>query len=435
MGARCIEKMNITPLDPWIHHKIAASQPQLTRAEIEAWQVRKLNETLALARAQSPFYRKLLAGMPKTIAGLDDLTQFPFTTPQDICRNPLQLVCVSQDEIQRVVTLQSSGTTGAPKRIYYTAQDQELTVDFFGVGMSTLTRPGERVLILLPGETPGSVGDLLSKGLQRLGMEPISYGPVYDPLHTLEVIATRQVDCLVGSPTQMLGLARRWQPDRHKPRSVLLSTDYVPAAIVKTLEQAWGCEVYNHYGATEMGLGGGVECGARRGYHLREADLYFEVINPLSGQPVQEGEYGEVVFTTLTRRGMPLIRYRMGDRSRFIPAACPCGTALKTLEKVSRRFDGFVALGEAILCLPDFDEALFGLPDLLNFSVTVIAEGALRIEAQMLNDVDVSHEIERALRTIPALENLTATIQCRYNPLEVGSLRKRVIYNPARVIV
>lgn len=419
--------MNLTPLDPWIHRKIATGLSQLTRPEIEAWQVCKLNETMALARAHSPFYRKHLSAMPATIRELGDLNPFPFTTVQDISANPLQFLCVSQDEIQRVVTLQSSGTTGTPKRLYFTREDQELTVDFFGVGMSTLTRTGERVLILLPGETSGSVGDLLRQGLQRLGMEPIPHGPVHDPFQTLAVIDSQKVDCLVGSPTQVLGLARRWPPGMHKPRSVLLSTDYVPAAIVKVLEQVWDCEVYHHYGATEMGLGGGVECAARRGYHLREADLYFEVIDPLSGQPVPEGEYGEVVFTTLTRRGMPLIRYRMGDRSRFLPDNCPCGTALRTLEKVSGRFDGFVALGDTVLRLPDFDEALFHVPGLLNFSVTVAGAGALRIEVQMLNHVDVTDEIERALGTISATKNIPVTIQCWHNPGEVGSLHKRVI--------
>ena len=144
---------------------------------------------------------------------------------------------------------------------------------------------------------------------------------------------------------------------------------------MEVLNKVWGCEVFNHYGATEMGLGGGVECVAHRGYHLREADLYFEVVNPLSGEAVRDGEYGEVVFSTLTRRGMPLIRYRMGDRSRFIPGDCPCGTKLKTLEKVRGRFSGFVPVGDAVLSLPDFDEALFPIPGLLNYSLTVTGDG------------------------------------------------------------
>jgi phenylacetate-CoA ligase len=412
--------MKLTPLDPWMKQKTGG-------VDVQAWQLAKINETLALARSKSAFYRKHLAEMPEKISRLDEFSQFPFTTPEDVRQNPLRFVCVSQDAIQRVVTLQSSGTTGEPKRIYFTADDQELTIDFFGVGMSTLTEPGERVLIFLPGETPGSVGDLLRLGLARLGRIPLPYGPVRDPLHALETMQSQQADCLVGSPTQVLGLARRWQPGNKAPRTVLLSTDYVPAAIVAELERIWGCKVFNHYGATEMGLGGGVECEAQRGYHLREADMYFEIVHPETGEPLPEGEYGEVVFTTLTRRGMPLIRYRMGDRSRFVPGKCPCGTNLRTLEKVRGRFGGFVTVGGETLKLPDFDEVLFPIPGLLNFSVTVAGDGAeasLLVETEMLTGEDSAHLVESALRGVSSIKTV---VRCNYNPKETGNLLKRVI--------
>ena len=422
--------MKTTPLDSWIYRKIGASQPILSRQELEAWQLKKINETLALVRTKCSFYQKHFIGKLESILSLDELRKFPFTTEEDVRRNPMQFLCVSQDEINRVVTLQSSGTAGEPKRIYFTADDQELTIDFFGVGMSTLTKQGERVLILLPGEKPGSVGDLLHIGLQRIGAESIPYGPVRDPLHTLKVINGKQVDCLVGSPTQVLGLARRWIPGMRKPRTVLLSTDYVPSAIVEILEQVWQCRVYNHYGATEMGLGGGVECAAQRGYHLREADLYFEVINPLTGELVQDGDYGEVVFTTLTRTGMPLIRYRMGDRSRFLNGTCPCGTLLRTMEKVRGRFTGFVLIGDVELKLPDIDEVLFPIPGLLNFSVTVtgtVGQESVTIEAHMLSRDDARKLIEKALEEILNLKRIQVRIYCQQDPNEVGSIRKRVI--------
>jgi phenylacetate-coenzyme A ligase PaaK-like adenylate-forming protein len=274
------------------------------------------------------------------------------------------------------------------------------------------------------------VGRLLQTGLKRIGADPVPYGPVRDPLQVLEEIHSGQINCLVGSPTQVLGLARRWKPGMYRPRSVLLSTDYVPAAIIRTLENIWNCEVYNHYGATEMGLGGGVECAAHRGFHLREADLYVELINPLTGEAARDGEEGEIVFTTLTRRGMPLIRYRMGDRSRFIPGDCPCGTRLKTLEKVSGRYSGFVPVGDAVLRLPDFDEVLFPVPGLLNFSVTVTGERgkeSLLIETKMLTEADAGELIEKALRKIPAVKNLDIRIACQYSPQEAGNLSKRVI--------
>ncbi len=412
--------MKLTPLDPWIKEKTNG-------VDLRAWQLSKLNETLALARGRSPFYKKHFESMPETLSALDDLRQFPFTTAEDIRENPLRFVCVPQGDIQRIVTLQTSGTTGEPKRIYFTADDQQLTIDFFGVGMSALTEPDERVLIFLPGETPGSVGDLLRMGLERKGRKPIPYGMVKDPFHALDVMEKEQADCLVGSPTQILSLARRWNPKNKSPRTILLSTDYVPAAIVNVLENIWGCKVFNHYGTTEMGLGGGVECEAHRGYHLREADMRFEIVHPETGEPVPDGDYGEVVFTTLTRRGMPLVRYRMGDRSRFIVGECPCGTKLQTMEKIRGRFSGFVPVGDEILKFPDFDEALFPIPGLLNFSVTVAGEGAdasLLVETQMLTSVDSTDLVEQALGRVSSIKTI---VRCNHNPNEVGNLLKRVI--------
>ena len=149
--------------------------------------------------------------------------------------------------------------------------------------MSTLVRPGQRVVVLLPGERPDSVGDLLARGLRRMDVHALVYGPVTDPLHAAEAVASFGAHCLVGIPTQVLALARSRTGaaiGKGSIESILLSTDYVPRAIAETLEEVWGCRVFNHYGMTEMGLGGGVECEARAGYHLREADLYFEVVDP-----------------------------------------------------------------------------------------------------------------------------------------------------------
>ncbi len=392
----------LSPLDPWIAAKIGAP---LSAAALAADQLARLRDTLRLARARSPFYRRRLADAPQDLASLRELPSLPFTTAQDIRDAGLQFLCVSQDEIQRVVTLDSSGTTGNPKRVYFTRDDQELTVDFFRVGMTTLADPGDRVLILLPGERPGSVGDLLAIALGRLGAQPIKHGLVRDVDETLAVMRRERVDCLVGVPVQVLALATYGAG--LKLKSALLTTDHVPDAIVRRVEAAWGCTVYNHYGMTEMGLGGGVECAARRGYHLREADLLFEIVNPATGAPVPDGAPGEVVFTTLTRRGMPLIRYRTGDISRFVPGPCPCGSALKTLARVTQRADGAVPIGECILTMADLDEALFAVPGVLNFSATVARAGRdtllLEISAVEGWGHAIAPDVDAALATIPAI--------------------------------
>ncbi|GAP13634.1 coenzyme F390 synthetase [Longilinea arvoryzae] len=397
----------ITPLDSWIIHKIG-HPGRLTRQAIEEYQLEQLRETLCLARSQSPFYRKHLSRAPEPLSSLGDLAQFPFTAAQDIRDFGLQFLCVSQDKIQRVVTLDTTGTTGQPKRIYFTEEDQELTTDFFHNGMATFTAPGDRVLILLPCERAGSVGDLLATGLQRLGAEPIRHGIVRDIAQTLGVMRAEKVDSLVGIPVQVLGLARHSPEFRLK--SVLLSTDYVPDAVVRAVEREWHCQVYNHYGMTEMGLGGGVECLAHRGYHLREADLYFEIVHPETGQPVAEGETGEVVFTTLTRAGMPLIRYRTGDISRFIPGACPCGTSLKNLEWIRARKTGRVAVGPVeSLTIADLDEALFSVDSVYDYDASVSHEPGrdilhLSVYVTREDEPALKKRIAESLETIPAVQ-------------------------------
>ncbi|MDO4518156.1 MAG: hypothetical protein Q4B78_03000, partial [Bacillota bacterium] len=109
------------------------------------------------------------------------------------------------------------------------------------------------------------------------------------------------------------------------------------------VEEVFQCTVFEHYGMTEMGLGCAVSCGYSRGYHIRELDLFIELINPRTGAVVEEvsnrntpgfSNYGEIVFTTLTRKGMPFLRYRTGDFSRWILGDCPCGSSLKRLDKV-----------------------------------------------------------------------------------------------------
>jgi phenylacetate-CoA ligase len=400
-----------TPMEAWIAGKIACSGTRLSRKELAAYQLQKLRETIACASLHSPFYRKKLGGKNYAeLKHLSDLERLPFTTNEELRQWNLQFLCVSQSEINRVVTLSSSGTTGNPKRIFFTADDQELAIDFFQCGTSNLVEKGERVLVLLPGQKPGSMGELLAEGVLRFGAEPIRHGMIHHLDEALHALVDERANAVIGLPVQVLALARYAEAAGASPRlrSVALVSDHVPDCLVTELKRLWHCDVFQHYGSTEMGLGGGVDCQAHAGYHLREADLYFEIIDPQSGAPVAEGEPGEVVFTTLTRRGMPLIRYRIGDISRMIPEPCACGSVLRRMQCMESRDSVRIALPgnhDAFLTMAMLDEVLFKVPGVIDFDASISRRGeriTLTITAQSVYGAE--HPLEKKI--IEALHNL-----------------------------
>jgi len=403
--------MKITPLESWAGTRIGTGPGALGAEDLAMYQLMKLRETVKSASENSTFYRdNLKKYQPADISSYSEFADLPFTTEADIRDQGLKMLCVSRDEIHRVVTLDSSGTTGNPKRIYFTEDDQELTVDFFMHGMATFTAPGDRVMILLPCERPGSVGDLLAKALERLGASPVRYGIVKNIPDTLRVISGTGANIIAGIPVQVLALAVFHEQNPVQGigiERILLTTDNVPCSVATELNRVFRSEIFNHYGMTEMGLGGGVDCCCHGGYHLREADLYFEIIDPDTGEPVKNGDTGEVVFTTLTRRGMPLIRYRTGDMSRFIPGNCPCGSTLRRLDYIRVRKSGVISINENCkLAISDLDEKLLSLHGILDYKVTVIKNPSgliFKIKIFCLGNELPGEEINRTLRNIPSL--------------------------------
>jgi phenylacetate-coenzyme A ligase PaaK-like adenylate-forming protein len=419
----------MTPLDPWIRRRIGLGPGEPFACEdVRRYQLQKLRETLVYASGHSPFYRRLFSDWSDfSIVDSQAIASLPFTTAGDLARDPLAFLCISQSEVERAVTIRSSGTTGQPKRVFFNKEDLESTVDFFRHGMSTLVEAGQRVLILLPGRLPGSVGDLLVEGLARMGATGIVHGPVRDPEDAMDKILAHRAECLVGIPVQVLSLVRHPKSARipyGSIHSVLLSTDYVPESIVAAIERTWGCTVYQHYGMTEMGYGGGVECGAHDGYHLREADLFVEIVDPVTGAPLPNGVSGEVVFTTLTRHAMPLIRYRTGDLARFLPELCPCGSTLRRLSKVQERLADGATLGPLTrLHMPVLDETIFAVPNVLDFQAELIpVNGISRLRLTLHCDParfpDTSAEVRTALVRMPVVRD--ALIQ---GLLDIDSVR------------
>ena len=238
-------------LDLWLGRKLRQGPP-IGRAALERHQLQCLRETLRWARERSPFYRQLQA---TELAELGAIARLPFTTAEDLAADPLRLLAVSQSEVNRVVTLHTSGTTASPKRLFFDAADQQATRDFFVAGLSQMAACGDRVLVLLPRGHPGGLGDLLAAALRALGTIPVFAGD--GPLAVAAARVTRQpLGLVIGAPVPVLALCRL--AGRASVRRVLLCSDSVPAPIVRALQDRWGCEVFRDWGMTEMGYGGGV---------------------------------------------------------------------------------------------------------------------------------------------------------------------------------
>ncbi|MDK2940673.1 MAG: hypothetical protein PWP56_186 [Acetobacterium sp.] len=395
-------KKNKTPMEDWIVKRTGLTSAN--QRSLNTYQFKKLVEVFEYAKANGAFYQKQFVDQDlREIKSWDDFKLLPFTTGADIKKNPFSFLCIPQQQVDRIVTLNTSGTSGKKKRLFFTEEDLLKTVDFFDYGMRSLTDSSDRVLVLLPGQAYGTIGDLLKKALARSNTTCIVFGLLTDLDAVAQVILRNQINCIVGIPIQVLYLSRSKAECFKQIEKVLLSTDYVPKSMVAELSHKFRCRVFNHYGMTEMGYGGGVECEALNGYHLREGDLYFEIIDPDSGSPIEDGKYGEIVFTSLNRIAMPLIRYRTGDIGAFSTDLCPCGTFLRTLKKVAGRYANRIRLDhDNYIDLSTFEESLLGDENILDYQVLIKNNSVLSIMVNFYNQNRLDQKISRVKEILVA---------------------------------
>ena len=357
---------------------------QVSRADIDVYHLFKLRKILSYAYEKSTFYRELFnnSGIKvDDISSLDDIANIPFTNPADIAQHPYQFACISLGEIERATTFTSSGTTGPQKRVFCTEGDLETMTDFMGAGMRSVATEGDVVQIMLPSARPNDQADLLAKGVRKMGGLPVISGTTPSPEEQLRIIDEAHSTVLFASVSRMYRIT---QETRHNHdlkwkgvKALFVTSEYLSESMRRQLHNAWNCDVHAHYGLTEMGLGVAVECHAHNGFHFNEADLLVEVVDPETGTVLGNDDEGELVFTTLTREAMPLIRYRTHDISRLLSRSCECGApTLKKIAKVTRRLEGIVKIGEGDEIYPAmFDELIFSIPDVIDYQLTLGKEG------------------------------------------------------------
>ncbi|MBN2321354.1 MAG: phenylacetate--CoA ligase family protein [Acidobacteria bacterium] len=394
----------------------------LTRSDVEAYRDFHLQRTLQYAYENSYFYREQFDRSrlkPSDIAGFKDLAKFPLTGPQHLAQYPYRFLCTSQAVVARPCIFVTSGTTGPQKEIFWSQWDLEKITEFMAAGISTVATRDDTVQILLPDGKPNSQADLLRQGVAKFGARPVVSGAEQSAEEQLRILDTFHSTILFGFTGQLYRISKELQPDHDLQlkgvKVLFLAGEYLPAARRRELETIWNCRVHTHYGLTEMGLGVAVECTAGDGYHFNEADLLLEIIDPVTGERVKPGDEGELVFTTLTREAMPLIRYRTHDLSRLIEKPCPCGaTSLLKFDAVRKRLESVVTLGNGAEMYPTlFDDLLLSIAGVIDYRVKLLRHESMdrlefTIETIREND-NVLAEINRTLRLAPVIaDNIAA---------------------------
>ncbi|MEU0523379.1 phenylacetate--CoA ligase PaaK [Streptomyces niveus] len=322
---------------------------RLGRSELEALQLTRLRATLRHAYENVPFYRESFgaAGLrPDDCRSLADLARFPFTAKTDLRDNyPFGMFAVDQADVRRIHA--SSGTTGRPTVVGYTQGDLDTWADVVARSIRAAGgRPGHKVHVAYGyGLFTGGLG--AHYGAERLGCTviPASGGMT---ARQVQLITDFRPEIIMVTPSYMLTLLDEFERQGVDPRSTSLRVGVFGAEpwtqeMRREIEERFAIDAVDIYGLSEvMGPGVAQECvETKDGLHIWEDHFYPEVVDPFTGEVLPEGEEGELVFTSLTKEAMPVIRYRTRDLTRLLP-----GTArvFRRMEKVTGRSDDMVIL-------------------------------------------------------------------------------------------
>ncbi|KAA0259568.1 phenylacetate--CoA ligase [Deferribacter autotrophicus] len=324
----------------------------LPREALEALQLKRLQNLVERVYATVPFYRKKLdeAGVrPEQIKSLDDLKRLPFTTKQDLRDNyPFGLFAVPKEQVVRIHA--SSGTTGKPTVVGYTKRDintwAELMARTFqaaGVGKGDILQNAYGY-----GLFTGGLGAHYGAELIGASVIPISGGNSKKQIMIMQDFGTTAISCTPSYALNLYEVAEEMGVDLKKlPVKVgVFGAEPWTNEMRREIEEKWGIDAIDIYGLSEViGPGVAFECvEAKNGMHINEDHFLVEIIDPETGEQLPYGEKGEIVFTTLTKEAIPLIRYRTRDITRLIKAPCICGRTFVRMEKVMGRSDDMLII-------------------------------------------------------------------------------------------
>jgi phenylacetate-CoA ligase len=339
-------------------------------AELQKFQLRKLKETVAWVHERIPFYRRKLDELgikPNSIKSLDDIVKLPFTVKNDLRDNyPFGLCAVPLKDIVRVHA--SSGTTGKPITGPYTAEDLDQWTECMARNLwAAGVRPDDIAQNAYGhGLFTGGLG--FHQGLTRIGcaVVPTSSGLTERQITLLKDFGAT---ALFSTPSYALTIAERAAELKVDIRELPLRVGVFGAepwstAMRQEIEERMGIKAQEAYGLTEQGGPGvGFDCIAQDGIHLNEDHFLAEIVDPVTLEPVPLGEKGELVFTSLQRRAMPLLRYRTKDITRLRREKCRCGRTFIKMDKIFGRSDDMLIISGVNVFPSQIESLLLEIPE------------------------------------------------------------------------
>lgn len=396
---------------------------QMSRDEMTALQTERLVKAVAYAYERVPLYKERFDEIglkPDDIKELSDITKLPFTVKTDLRDNyPYGLLAVPMSDIVRVHA--SSGTSGKPTVVAYTKDDLDMWSDCMARLIVAAGGNKDDVVQISFGYGlfTGALG--LHQGFEKIGaaVVPASSGNTERQVMLLKdlgvtaLVATPSYGLYIAEVMDKLGISK----DEMKLRIGLFGSEASSPEMHAELQERLGLIPTDNYGLSEI-IGPGVsgECLLKCGMHINEDHFYPEIVDPNTLKPVADGEWGELVLTTLTKQGMPMIRYRTKDITRLMRERCECGRTLVRMDKIQGRSDDMLKIRGVNVFPSQIEGVLLNIPELGggNYEITVTRDGhmdklEIRVELRDTSLIDDFSALERLVGKIR--HNLKTVLQ------------------------
>mgnify|MGYP004475741797 FL=1 len=374
------------------------------------------------------YYGKLYkeAGI-EGVSSQEDFEKLPFSSKEDL-RNayPLGIQAVPDEEVVRIHS--SSGTTGKPVIIPYTAKDVDDWATMFARCYETAGITNKDRIQITPGYGLWTAGIGFQAGCEKLGAMAIPMGPGNTDKQ-IQMMIDLKATVLTATSSYALLLAeeinRRGIRDQIHLKKGVIGSERWSEKMRDYISRELGIELYDIYGLTEIyGPGIGISCEKNDGMHYWDDYVYIEIIDPKTLQPVPDGEEGEIVITTLVKEGAPLLRFRTHDISRIIPGECPCGRKHPRLDVIKGRSDDMFKV-HGVNMFPSQVEEILGMVDGVSseYSINIAHDESINRDIILVTaEAEGRVDFEKTAHTIKGLFKSRMSVTPKVTVVPVGTL-------------